>query len=126
MKQSLFLAIMLVLGSVSCTSQTAEQKAYTDLDVAAFKAKMAETGIVLLDVRTPEETAEGKIEGASEIDYEAATFETEVAKLDKAKTYLIYCRSGRRSSEASAYMAKQGFKSLYNLKGGYEAWTGKE
>ncbi len=126
MKELLFLALMFVLGSGSCTSQTAEQKAYTDLDVAAFKAKMAEPGIMLLDVRTPEETAEGKIEGAVEIDYEATTFEAEVAKLDKSKTYLIYCRSGNRSGEASAYMAKQGFKSIFNLKGGYEAWTGEK
>jgi len=126
MKQLLFLAIMLVLGSVSCTSQTAEQRAYTDLDVPAFNAKLSETGVVLIDMRTPEETAEGMIEGAGQIDYEAPTFEAEVAKLDKSKTYLLYCRSGRRSSEAADYMAKQGFKNLYNLKGGYIAWTGEE
>jgi rhodanese-related sulfurtransferase len=126
MKQFLFLAIILVLGSVSCTSQTAEQKAYTDLDVAAFKAKMAEPGMVLIDMRTPDETAEGMIEGAGQIDYEAPTFEAEVAKLDKSKTYLLYCRSGRRSSEACTFMASQGFKSLFNLAGGYKAWTGEK
>ncbi len=125
MKQLLFLAVAFVLSTAACTSQTAKA-GYTDLDVAAFKAKMTEPGNVLVDMRTPEETAEGKIEGAIEIDYEAATFEAEVAKLDKSKTYLIYCRSGRRSSEACTYMATQGFKSLYNLKGGYNAWTGKE
>lgn len=116
---------MVLFLSLSSCSSVAQDKGYTDLDVPAFKAKMAEPGIVLIDMRTPEETAEGKMEGASELDYEAATFEAEVAKLDTTQTYLLYCRSGRRSSEAAEYMAKQGFKHLYNLKGGYLAWTGK-
>jgi rhodanese-related sulfurtransferase len=128
MKQLLFLATLFIIGAASCTSQTAQKNAdgFTDLDVSGFKKKMAEPGIVLIDMRTPEETAQGMIEGAGQIDYEAATFEAEVAKLDKSITYLLYCRSGRRSGEACTYMAKQGFNSLYNLKGGYLAWTGKE
>ncbi|MCC6725269.1 MAG: rhodanese-like domain-containing protein [Saprospiraceae bacterium] len=124
MKQVFFFAIAFVFAAFSCTSQTSHD-GYTDLDVAAFKAKIAEPGIVLLDMRTPEETAQGMIEGAGQLDYEAPSFEAEVAKLDKSKTYLLYCRSGRRSGEACTYMAKQGFKNLYNLKGGYLAWTGK-
>jgi phage shock protein E len=125
MKQLIFLAIVFVIGAASCTSQTAQKKTegYTDLDVAAFKSKMAEPGIVLIDLRTPEETAEGMIEGAGQLDYEAPSFEAEVAKLDKSKTYLLYCRSGNRSSEACTYMVKQGFQHLYNLEGGYLAWT---
>ena len=117
--------MVLILSLSSCSSK-AQDKGFTDLDVPAFKAKMAEPGIVLIDMRTPEETAQGMIEGAGQLDYEAATFEAEVAKLDTTKTYLLYCRSGRRSSEAAEYMAKHGFKHLYNLKGGYIAWTGKE
>lgn len=113
---------MTIVGFSSCTSQTASE-GYTNLDVAAFKAKMAEPGIVLLDVRTPEETAEGMIEGAAQLDFEAANFEAEVDKLDKSKTYLIYCRSGNRSGQASKLMAEKGFKNLYNLEGGYLGWT---
>lgn len=124
MKNSLLFTVFLILGMSACTSQT-EQKGYTDLNVPAFKAKMAEPGIVLLDVRTPEETALGMIEGAGQIDFESANFETEVGKLDKNKTYLIYCRSGNRSGQACNYMAEKGFKHLYNLKGGYLAWTGE-
>lgn len=124
MKNFLFLTAFLLLGMSSCTSQT-NTKGYTDLDVAAFKAKISEPGIVLLDVRTPEETALGMIEGAGQLDFEAANFEAEVEKLDKTKTYLIYCRSGNRSGQACSYMAGKGFKKLYNLKGGYMAWTGE-
>ena len=122
MRQLFILAFLTVVGLSSCTSQTPSE-GYTNLDVAAFKSKMAEPGIVLLDVRTPEETAEGMIEGAGQLDFEAANFEAEVAKLDKSKTYLIYCRSGNRSGQACKLMAEKGFKNLYNLKGGYIAWT---
>ena len=122
MKQLFIFAILTVVSLSSCTSQS-DTKRYTDLDVNAFKAKIAEPGVVLLDVRTPEETADGKIEGAIEIDYEADGFEAKVDKLDKSKTYLVYCKRGGRSSEACELMAEKGFKNLYNLKGGYMAWT---
>ncbi|MBI5915148.1 MAG: rhodanese-like domain-containing protein [Bacteroidetes bacterium] len=126
MKQHFFLLAILLVGWSSCTSQT-ESKAqaigYQDLNVAEFKAKMAEPGIVVLDVRTPEETAEGKIERAVEIDFESQNFEAEIDKLDKNKTYLVYCRSGGRSSQACKLMAGKGLKNIYNLTGGYLAWT---
>ena len=122
MKQFFILAFFTMAGLSSCTSQTGTQ-AYTDLEVAAFKAKMAEPGIVVLDVRTPEETVEGMIEGAVTIDYEDDSFEAEVAKLDKQKTYLVYCRSGIRGGKACKLMAKKGFKNLYNLQGGYLDWA---
>ncbi|MCB9338754.1 MAG: rhodanese-like domain-containing protein [Lewinellaceae bacterium] len=124
MKQTWFLASFLFLAIAACQSQSGDSTTgFQDLDVAAFKAKMSEPGIVLLDVRTPEETAQGKIEGAVELDYNAPNFEQEVAKLDKDKTYLVYCRSGGRSSSACEVMHGQGFTKLYNLKGGYMAWS---
>lgn len=126
MKQHLFLFVILLVGWTSCNSQTenkAQTTGYQDLNVAEFKAKMAQPGTVVLDVRTPEETAEGKIEGAVEIDFEGQNFEAEIDKLDKNKTYLVYCRSGGRSSQASELMAEKGLKNIYNLTGGYLAWT---
>ncbi len=124
MKYFLFLVFLAVVGLSSCSSET-NSKGYTNLDVPAFKAKMAEPGIVVLDVRTPAETAEGMIEGAILADYEADNFEAEVDKLDKEKTYLVYCKGGGRSSEACGIMTKKGFKNLYNLEGGYTAWMAK-
>lgn len=79
--------------------------------------------MVILDVRTPEETAEGMIEGAEQLDYNADNFEAEIEKLDKEKTYLVYCRSGNRSGKACALMAEKGFKNLYNMKGGYRLFS---
>ena len=56
---------------------------------------------VIIDVRTPEEYASGHIEKAINLDYYSETFKDELNKLDKNKTYLIYCRSGRRSGSYS-------------------------
>ncbi|MEZ4957126.1 MAG: rhodanese-like domain-containing protein [Saprospiraceae bacterium] len=99
---------------------------YQDLSVATFKAKMSEPGVVLMDVRTPEETAEGKIEGAMELDFRSPDFAEKLDELDKEKTYLIYCRSGNRSGQTCDMMAKKGFKNLYNLDGGFMAWSSEK
>ena len=131
MKKILFLTSLLFFGLMSCQSQSSEKSnagtehptpGYQDIGIAEFKAKMSEPGIVLLDVRTPEETAKGKIEGAMELDFRAENFATEVGKLDKNKTYLIYCRSGNRSGKTCKLMSEQGFTKLYNLEGGYNVW----
>jgi 3-mercaptopyruvate sulfurtransferase SseA len=54
-------------------------------------------GLVVLDVRTPEEFAAGHIAGASNVDLNSATFATAVAKLDPKLPYFVYCHSGNRS-----------------------------
>lgn len=127
---SFLLAITLVLFS-SCgtsaqneknTSSTEVQQGRIDIDVAEFKNKMKEKDIVILDVRTPEETVQGKIEGTIEIDVLASDFPEKIKELDKDKTYLVYCRSGRRSVTACDIMEKEGFKKTYNLLGGFNAW----
>ena len=104
----------------------AKPQGIQDVDVAAFKAKMQDENVVLLDVRTPEEVAAGKIEGALEIDVLADDFEQKIQGLEKDKTYLVYCKAGSRSARACKVMEKAGFQDLYNLKGGYSAWTSKE
>ncbi len=106
------------------TPEVEIQKApFVDLDVDEFKKMMDQPDVVLLDVRTPEETAEGKIEGAIEIDVKAPSFEEKIIALDKEKTYLVYCRSGKRSVTSCNKMADLGFSKLYNLVGGYIAWS---
>jgi len=77
---------------------------------------------VIIDVRTPEEFAEGHIENAVNLDYYSETFRDEVNKLDKNKRYLIYCRSGRRSSNALSVMEELGFREAYNVLGGIIEW----
>lgn len=78
---------------------------------------------VVLDVRTPEEYAEGHIEGSTMIDFKAPDFEAKVAELDRDQTYLIHCRSGRRSTDALPTLEKLGFKHIVHLDGGFNAWS---
>ena len=94
----------------------------TNLDSSDFAKKISDSAVVILDVRTPGEFNEGHIKGAVNVDYEGMNFEGEVNKLDKAKTYAVYCRSGRRSGLATEVMAKNGFKSIFNLNGGVIDW----
>tara|TARA_B100000497_G_scaffold13098_1_gene15009 strand:- start:465 stop:848 length:384 start_codon:yes stop_codon:yes gene_type:complete len=79
--------------------------------------------MVLLDVRTFEEIADGKISGAVEIDFYEDNFEANIDKLDKGKHYIVYCRSGVRSTKSVALMKEKGFSKCTNLEGGYNAWS---
>ena len=76
----------------------------------------------LVDVRTPEEYAEGHIAGAKNVDFLESDFEKQVAALERDKTYLIHCASGSRSMGALPLFQKLGFTSLYHLDGGFSAW----
>lgn len=84
--------------------------------------RAGDRGFVLLDVRTPQEFKEERIEGAVMIDYRSPTFRDEVAKLDRGKAYLVYCRSGSRSREAIKVMQEQGFRDVRHLDGGILRW----
>lgn len=77
----------------------------------------------IIDVRTPEEFAEGHVENAINIDLRSENFQDEIEGLDKDKTYLIYCRSGRRSAEALNIMKELNFTRIYYMNGGILEWT---
>lgn len=81
---------------------------------------------VLIDIRTIEEYNSGKIAGATNLDFYSSSFESELDLLDKDKTYLIYCRSGSRSSQALKTMQSLGFMEVYDLKGGIIAWQNSD
>jgi len=81
---------------------------------------------VVLDVRTPNEWAEGIIEHAILINImEPQSFMSEIEKLDKSKNYYIYCRSGARSGQACQVMNSIGIDETNNLSGGILEWKGK-
>jgi rhodanese-related sulfurtransferase len=81
---------------------------------------------VILDVRTPEEFLGEYIENAVNLDYYSDTFRNNLDKLDKNKTYLIYCRSGRRSENALNIMKELDFREVYNMLGGVVKWKSEE
>jgi rhodanese-related sulfurtransferase/peroxiredoxin len=77
---------------------------------------------VVLDVRTPSEFSSGHVPEAANVDFEASDFAAQLSKLNKDKTYLVYCHTGSRSGQATALMNSMGFKHVYNVEGGITAW----
>ena len=80
---------------------------------------------VLIDVRSPEECAEGMVDGALNMNLFDANFLEKIGKLDKSKDYYMICRSGSRSNSAAGAMDQMGFESVYNMLGGMMAWGGE-
>ncbi len=98
------------------------QKNFENADVKGFSELIEDSGVVLLDVRTAAEYAEGHIEGAVLIDQGQGDFiEKAKAALTTDKTIAVYCRSGRRSANAANRLAAEGYQCV-NLKGGILAW----
>ena len=119
MMKRLFAALIASVFTLTACGATG---AVTTMNVPDFAKKVSDKSIVLLDVRTPAEFASGHISGATNIDFESGTFESDIQKLDKSKSYAVYCRSGNRSGQATSLMAKDGFSTVFNLEGGLINW----
>ncbi len=78
--------------------------------------------IQIVDLRTPNETQFGIIEGAVEIDFLGKKFEEKIQALDKDRPTVIYCASGGRSGKAMELFRKNGFKEVYDFSGGFKEW----
>ena len=81
---------------------------------ASIDAATVATAVVI-DVRTPEEFAAGHLEGALNIPVESGDFASVVSGLDPSLTYIVYCRSGRRSAVATEQMVAAGFSEVIDL-----------
>jgi len=121
--------------SVPASSDTAEASSEADgapsvsgistisVDEAAALTTDPPADLVVLDVRTPEEFAEGHLEGAVLVDFYDADFADQLAALDPDVPYLVYCRSGNRSGQTLSVMEQLGFSSVVDVDGGIVAWT---
>lgn len=80
--------------------------------------------LIILDVRTPEEFAQGHLpeKTPTNLNFYAPDFREQLARLDRGKTYLVYCRTGHRSGETVQIMKELGFRRVYDLQGGLTAW----
>ena len=79
---------------------------------------------VVIDVRTPEECAEGIQPNAKQINFLSLTdFLSQVEKLDKSNSYFLYCRSGNRSGKATSILQNLGYKNVTNIGGIQSAST---
>lgn len=85
---------------------------------AAVREAIAD-GAEIIDVRTPEEFADGRLRDATNIDVAAPDFEDRISDLDEDATYVVYCASGNRAGQAIEQMRERGFDNLING-GGYD------
>lgn len=95
------------VGSTALSSPSTALAVSSDADDAA--------GVILVDVRTPEEFAVGHLQGAVNLDVEGGAFEQGLASLDPSASYAVYCRSGRRSAIAVEAMRSSGFTAVTDL-----------
>ncbi|KJD34812.1 rhodanese [Tamlana nanhaiensis] len=100
-----------------------QPKSVTVLDKSEFKSAMSSNNVQLVDVRTAVEYKSGHINNAINIDvFNHSKFIEAFNKLDKNKAVFVYCRSGKRSNKAAKKLDSLGFKTIYDLKGGYLNW----
>jgi len=97
-------ALFLIAG---CASGTAEGTGVRT--VSASEAVKVLVSRVVIDVRGPDEVAEGAIVGATMLDFNAGEFQAKIGDYDRNAAYLVYCRSGNRSGQAVAIMRELGF-----------------
>jgi rhodanese-related sulfurtransferase len=107
----------------SATSSELTKVSVINLSASEFQEK-SKNGIII-DVRTSEEIAEGKIAGSLELDYFLPTFQSKVDELPKDEEIFIYCAVGARSKEAAEMLIQQGFTKVHHLSGGIQAWAQK-
>ncbi len=111
--------LLIAITMMSCQAQNTAK----DINTEEFIALEQEENVYVIDVRTPGEVEASYI---SLTDYffnvNDAKFKENIASLDKDKTYIVYCRSGARSTSAINYMEEQGFTNLYELSGGILSW----
>lgn len=101
-------AALLLLTSACASGSDAVEK----VDATAAVELIEAGEHTVIDVRTPAEFAAGHVDGAENMDLNAATFEQQVEQLDKDEEYLVYCQSGNRSAQAADKMADLGFTEI--------------
>jgi phage shock protein E len=136
MKPALLAALLFPLGLTTLSAETPAPAAPANAPAAAVQhldapaaakaletaAQTPEKAIAILDVRTPEEFASGHLKGALNVDIASPDFQKNLAKLDPAKTWLVHCAAGGRSTRSLGILNKLGFKSIIHLDGGLKGW----
>lgn len=130
----LILSVLLATAAILTAGCAEESEAPTQTieDVTTEEAfnliqeNKSNPNFIIVDVRTPQEFAEGHIENAINIDFRSDAFKDEIGNLDRTRKYLLYCRSGNRSRGALSVMTELGFKEVYHLSAGIIGWAKAE
>lgn len=122
----LFLSILFFTSCKSKQESNQNEESFKNLTVEEVIILLeANPDIIVIDVRTPDEIAQtGAIENSINIDFKASDFKEKISALDKDKEYILFCKSGNRSGQASKIMAVMGFSNINNLNNaGYEEFS---
>ena len=122
----LFLSILFFTSCKSKQESNQNEESFKNLTVEEVIILLeANPNIIVIDVRTPDEIAQtGAIENSINIDFKASDFKEKISVLDKDKEYILFCKSGNRSGQASKIMAEMGFSNINNLNNaGYEEFS---
>lgn len=125
----LSISLACLIGSACSNNENpgvAKEFQFTNMKaVEAAKMLKENPKAIVLDIRTPAEFNEGHITGAVNIDYKADSFESDLEKLDRDATYVMHCRSGRRSANSFETFSKLGFKNIVHMDDGILGWKQK-
>ena len=126
MKKLLIFALaVMLLTACGQTNENSKEAIYMNITAEQAKQMMdTEENYIILDVRTPEEYAEGHIPGAICISHDSIPTDTIPELPDKAQLIMIYCRSGRRSKLAAEQLVSQGYTNIVEF-GGVNTWQGE-
>ena len=125
-------ALILPSALAGCSSGSTEAAANAEVGqpgqpvrvgVTEFATLAGSPDVRVIDVRTPEEFADGRIAGAVNMPVQSSEFSARVAELDPTATYAVYCRSGNRSQPAVAAMRDAGITAIFELSSGTKGWT---
>lgn len=116
----LLLLSLLLFGTFA--TLRADEPADLTVDKAAELLASGEK-VTVLDVRTPEEFADGHLKDAVNVNFNGGDFEAQLAKLDPSKPYLVHCAAGGRSGKSMALFKKLKFTKVYHLADGYNGWV---
>ncbi len=122
----LFLSILFFTSCKSKQESNQNEESFKNLTVEDVIILLeANPDIIVIDVRTPDEIAQtGAIENSINIDFKSSDFKEKISALDKDKEYILFCKSGNRSGQASKIMAEMGFSNINNLNNaGYEEFS---
>lgn len=122
MKRAAALAVAAIASIAMLTGCSSSNEATKKVDPVGFSEVISQPGVIILDVRTPEEFNAGHIANAININFAGSDFASEVSKLDKDATVAVYCRSANRSALATKEMADLGFTDMYDMQGGIIDW----
>ncbi len=122
MRRAILPLIILSVVAAACGTATQTGVVQVSADDAYAITSAPPADLVVLDVRTPEEFAEGHLDNAVNVDFYANDFAGNLAALDKNVPYVLYCRSGNRSGTTAEQMRSLGFTEVYEVDGGILSW----